>query len=54
MYSATIDLVAECKKWLRNVAYVKTDGRTDKHLRVTGRFLLSKMALNYFYNVTIV
>ena len=29
MYSATIDLVAECQKWLRNVAYVKTDGRTD-------------------------
>ena len=23
MYSATIDLVAECQKWLRNVAYVK-------------------------------
>ena len=29
MYSATIDLVAECQKWLRNVAYVKTDGQTD-------------------------
>ena len=29
MYSATIELVAECQKWLRNVAYVKTDGRTD-------------------------
>ena len=28
MYSATIDLVAECQKWLRNVAYVKTDGQT--------------------------
>ena len=24
MYSAYIDLVAECQKWLRNVAYVKT------------------------------
>ena len=29
MYSATIDLVAECQKWLRNVAYVKTDGQTQ-------------------------
>ena len=35
MYSATIDLVAECQKWLRNVAYLKTDGRMD--VRTDGR-----------------
>ena len=33
MYSATIDLVAECQKWLRNVAYVKTDGQTGGALQ---------------------
>ena len=31
MYSATIDLVAEYQKWLRNVAYVKTDVHTYIH-----------------------
>ena len=45
MYSATIDLVAECQKWLRNVAYVKTDGQTDRQTdrRTTDKSVLEKL-----------